>query len=460
MSARDLPFGSEFSPNTISLPRFLEFVRTHEGNLDELKATLRAEYFEHRDSADSDKSTMAYNMTRSAIEYGLIDEKGHLTDLGKSLHDLRHDESGLYDALAKHVLLNRNGVSLLQCVHDLQMGGLSTKLSDLGEALIARGVGLGSGSGRGTKRISSARVWLAKAGVVSANGWRINQPKLDQLVGATEKQVEALARFKPQQRAFLKALASMGIGPHIARRVEDVASTYGVKFDPKSLSTKVLPALEAAGFIEVIRANRSRSPMVKATEKMAAEVIIPLIEQLDRLVNSDLRPFLRKSLGEIHSDLMNGDPHTRGLALEALAVKLMRILNLDYLKTRLSGRSTGGAEVDVVFESSHLMYARWQVQCKHKPKGGVRLDDIAKEVGLTNLLKSNVIVMVSTGDIGPKAREYANAVMRDTNLCIIMLDKFDILQIIDDPAHIVDACRRESRYAMKLKPSVSEEDDE
>src|SRR6185437_3254922 len=100
--------------------------------------------------------------------------------------------------------------------------------------------------------------------------------------------------------------------------------------------------------------------------------------------------------------------------------KLMRLIDLDYVRTRLRGAVTGGAEVDVIFESSRLVFSRWQVQCKNT--GRVALDDVAKEVGLTHLLKSNVIVMVSTGDIGSEARRYANRVMIDSNLCVVMVD--------------------------------------
>ena len=74
------------------------------------------------------------------------------------------------------------------------------------------------------------------------------------------------------------------------------------------------------------------------------------------------------------------------------------------------------------------MFSRWQVQCKNVA-GGVRLDDVAKEVGLTHTLKSNVIVIVSTGAVGGEARKYANKVMSDSNLCVVMVDRGDIAQV-------------------------------
>lgn len=72
-------------------------------------------------------------------------------------------------------------------------------------------------------------------------------------------------------------------------------------------------------------------------------------------------------------------------------------------------------------------------------------------MGLTHTLKSNVIVMVSTGEIGPEARRYANKIMQDSNLCIIMIDRTDIQAIKGNPAAIVNVLNREARHAMKLK---------
>jgi site-specific DNA-methyltransferase (cytosine-N4-specific) len=137
------------------------------------------------------------------------------------------------------------------------------------------------------------------------------------------------------------------------------------------------------------------------------------------------------------------------LALEALAFKLMRLIDLDYVATRLRGTATGGAEVDVIFESSRLVFSRWQIQCKNTDR--VSLDDVAKEVGLTHLLKSNVIVIVSTGEIGPEARKYANKVMADSNLCVVMVNGSDVRQIEANPATIVDVFNREAKHAMKIK---------
>ena len=105
--------------------------------------------------------------------------------------------------------------------------------------------------------------------------------------------------------------------------------------------------------------------------------------------------------------------------------------------------------MDLIFESARLVFSRWQIQCKNTAR--VSLDDVAKEVGLTHFLKSNAIVVVTTGEIGAEARRYANRVMADSNLAVVMLDGRDLASIGESPARVVRAFEREARHAMNLK---------
>ena len=246
-----------------------------------------------------------------------------------------------------------------------------------------------------------------------------------------------------------------GGGPHSSNDIEKLASaTYGVAFNEKNLPKQVLYPLRDACYVDLERgtkvAGRGAKPfLVTATEKLAFDIVEPLLKQIEQQAHADLRPLLRKPLKDIHKELNSRDRHIRGLALEALAFKLMRLVDLSYVATRLRGNATGGAEVDLIFESARLMYSRWQIQCKNTAR--VSLEDVAKEVGLTHFLKSNAIVMVCTGDIGAEARRYANRIMADSNLCIVMVDGSDLSLIQDRPAAIVDIFFREARHAMDLK---------
>ena len=120
-----------------------------------------------------------------------------------------------------------------------------------------------------------------------------------------------------------------------------------------------------------------------------------------------------------------------------------------FSQARLRGQATGVAEVDLIFESDRLIYSRWQIQCKNT--SSVSLDDVAKEIGLTHFLKSNAIIMVSTGKIGPEARRYANKVMADSNIAIVMVDGNDLNLINTNPPAIIKVFQREAKHAMKLK---------
>ncbi len=263
-----------------------------------------------------------------------------------------------------------------------------------------------------------------------------------------------LSRFTPAQRAFLKALANTGLSdPQPANKIAKLATAiYGVQFPEKSLPRLVLDDLVEAGYITATKTTEGRGAkpfLVAPAPKLVADVVVPLLDQLQDQIDPKLSELLRKPLAEIRAELRSPDRYISGLALEALAFKLMRLLDIGYVATRLRAQVTGGAEVDLIFESARLVFSRWQVQCKNTAR--VALDDVAKEVGLTHFLKSNVIVVISTGDIGPEARRYANKIMADSNLCIAMLDHTDLNAIEADPTAIVDIFNREARHAMTLK---------
>jgi site-specific DNA-methyltransferase (cytosine-N4-specific) len=447
----DLPFGSEFSPSQIELATVLEFAKQHGGDWKTFEAAIKDRYFIRNQTSEKNKGKLANNTKLGMIAYGLIDRDARLTDFGQKLYGLRRDSAALYCELARHVLLHLHGMTLVQCVQDIVAAGEQVDLIKLREWLEQWGVHFP----RGGKHPSMMRLWLEKAGVFS-QGWNVNEQRLKQLIGTASAEFDALASLSREQKVFLKTLANMGgAGPYASNDIEKLTTTtYGLKFNEKNLPKQVLYPLERAGYIKLVRGTKAQGRgakpfLVSPTAKLVKEVVGPLLEQLEKQTEPGLRGLLRKPLADILSDLNSRDKHVRGLALEALAFKLMRLLDMTYVATRLRGTATGGAEVDLIFESSRLVFSRWQVQCKNTAH--VSLDDVAKEVGLTHLLKSNVIVAVGTGDIGPAARRYANKVMTDSNLCIVLLDKHDITAIEMNPATIVDAFNREAAHAMRLK---------
>lgn len=382
--------------------------------------------------------------------YGLIDNEAKLTELGRALYERRHEESVLYQTLARHILLHCNGMVLVQCVRDMAAAGETINLTSLRQALAERGIHYPSGG----KHPSIMRLWLEKAGVFAGGRWQVDEARLSAVLGAGAGEFATLAHLTPEQRAFLLALANSGVTqPQPANEIARLAAAvYGVKYPEKSLPKLVLNALADAGYITMTKTTSGRGAkpfLVEPTARLIGEVVSPLLDQLRSQTDPKLFDLLRKPLAEILAELDSQDRQIAGLALEAMAFKLMRLLDMNYVATRLRAQSTGGAEVDLIFESARLVYSRWQVQCKNTAR--VSLDDVAKEVGLTHFLKSNVIVVISTGDIGAEARRYANKVMTDSNLCIVMVDRTDLMDVRANPAAVINIFNREARHAMLLK---------
>ena len=446
----DLPFGSEFSPSQIELARVLELAELHGGDWRAFENAVRFAYFEGHSTSAYNRGKLANNTKLGMIAYGIIDRDANLTDFGRELIALKDDEAALHQHLARHILLNLHGMTLVRCLQDMTAAGEVVSLATLREGLAARGIHYPSGG----KHPSMMRLWLAKAGVFVGSRWQVDPHRVEDILGLNPDEFAVLADFTPEQRAFLRALANTGTtASQPANEIVKLATaTYGVKFPEKSLPSLVLHTLEEAGYItsEKTTAGRGAKPFqVTPTDKLVADIVEPLLEQIKGQTDPKLLALLRTPLSDILLALDHTDRHTAGLALEALAFKIMRLLDMTYVATRLRANQTGGAEVDLVFESARLVFSRWQIQCKNTAR--VSLDDVAKEVGLTHFLKSNAIVIVTTGAIGGEARRYANRIMADSNLAVVMLDGGDLKAIGENPATIVRAFEREARHAMNLK---------
>lgn len=457
MQRSDLPFGSEFSPSQINLPELLEITEAHQGDPHALEAAILEKYFTTHAATPTDEEHKSYNRGKLAnncklgmIAYGLIDRDARFTEFGSKLYDQRGDDAALYAELARHILLNLRGMTFVQCLQDMVAAGEEITLDTLRDALAERGVHFP----RGGKHPSMMRLWLAKAGIIVGNRWQVDSIRLKTILGVDPEEFPAIARFSKQQRAFLLALANSGVTkPQPANEIARLAAaTYGVRFPDKSLPKEVLNDLQEAGYIKATKTTTGRGAkpfLVSPTDKVKTDILGPLLDQLKDQVDPKLLDLLSKPLSDILADIKSDDRYVAGLALEALAFKLMRSLAMDYVATRLRASSTGGAEIDLIFQSARLIYSRWQVQCKNTAR--VSLDDVAKEVGLTHFLKSTVIVIVTTGEIGPEARRYSNRIMTDSNLAIVMVDRADLDAVNANATYLVDIFRREAEHAMALK---------
>ncbi|MCZ8285439.1 MAG: hypothetical protein O9353_08265, partial [Bacteroidia bacterium] len=303
----DLPFGSEFSPTVIEFPHLLDLVQQHQSDWRSLEAAILAKYFSKHAARPEDESDKTYNRAKLAnncklglIAYGIIDRDGAFTTVGEKLYGLRGDEAALYDELARHILLNLRGMTLVQCLQDMVAAGEEITLDTLRDALAERGVHFP----RGGKHPSMMRLWLAKAGVIIGSRWQVNPIRLRAVLGVDPSDFPALARFSPQQRSFLLALANTGITtPQPANEIARLAAaTYGVRFPDKSLPQQVLNALKDAGYIDATKTTTGRGAkpfLVTPTPKLKAEILGPLLDQLKGQVDPKLLELLTKPLAEI-----------------------------------------------------------------------------------------------------------------------------------------------------------------
>jgi site-specific DNA-methyltransferase (cytosine-N4-specific) len=125
-----LPFGSEFSPSQIELPVLLKLAHQHPGNPQALEAAILARYFTKHsgsaagEAAEYNRAKLANNCKLGMIAFGVIDRAANLTDFGQRLYAIRGNEAQLYKELARHILLNLNGLNFVQCILDMQAAGV------------------------------------------------------------------------------------------------------------------------------------------------------------------------------------------------------------------------------------------------------------------------------------------------------------------------------------------------
>ena len=123
MLKSDLPFGSEFSPNQIDLPTVLELIAQYTNDKEGLEKALKETFFKANKTSERNKQKLAMNLRLSLKAYLIIDDNIQLTEFGQLLYRLRDEDKKLYPELAKHILLNLHGLTLVQCVQDMEASG-------------------------------------------------------------------------------------------------------------------------------------------------------------------------------------------------------------------------------------------------------------------------------------------------------------------------------------------------
>ncbi len=452
----EIPFGAQFSPNQVDLKRLLEIIHQYAGDRDRITEEIRQTFF--ADKSPEQNWKLADNVVLAMRAYGLLGEDAaQPTEFANYLLSISGDEKKLYWEFAKHILFNLKGLIYIETIQTMQTAGENITLHTLRKNLEQRGVHVP----RGAVHLSSLRLWLAKAGVFDPEVSRppriyeVNEIRLQQITGIGLDEIDRLTDLDYAQRSFLRALIRITEeDPLIANKVADLADgLYNAEYDHKKLPSAVLLPLQSLGYIHIEKstAGRGAKPYeVYRTEKFRSEISDPILDAAAERAELVPRELFEKPLAEILKELKSPDTYVKGKALELLAIYFSRLLDLEFKGWRVRSEETGGAEVDVIVEGARLIFSRWQIQAKNTKR--VRLDDVAKEVGLAiTFLYSNVVMVVTTGDFTGDAYSYADYVMKTSNLNVILLTGSDLRTVSEDPTNIVHLLRRKAERAMKIK---------
>lgn len=439
-----IPYGADFSPEKIEIEDVLSLASSCEGKTTEKFINEIADkYFKKNCS-------MANNCKNSMVSYEILEQGGGiaLSSFGKELIAME-SKVEIYEAMAKRILTYHNGLMLIEAIRIRNQGGKKPTLESIAEILNQMGCERLS---KTNKHVPTMKKWLEKANVL--NGWNIKENQLERLMGMKNEDVEVLRDLNHMQASFIKALCNTGSDDYQnSIKIRNLATaSYNVEFPAKNFSSAIINPLVEKKLIEKKTSKGTHggnASEVKLVESVKADVLAPVLEQIETVGGKEVIKYFQKSLVELRKEINSSNTHVKGLALEAFAIKMMKIIDLDFIGTRVKGSETGGAEVDVLFDTTRLNYSRWQVQCKNTSK--VTTDHVAKEVGLSHMLKTNVIVLLTTGQATLDAKRYAASIMKDMNLCIIFIEEDDINEILSSPTSIVEILNRESNNAKRIK---------
>lgn len=455
-----LPAANEFSPGQVNLREVLEIVDRNDGDRRAVTEDLRQTYFS--DSAlkqtDSTKrtrvqKTRASNVLIGMKGYGLFDsETAKLTPLGGEL--LRSsDEASLYDDFASHILTECHGLEVLEAVSSLKSRGIAVSKATLQGELEARGFRLPRATTHHTKLVN----WLRLAHVIDAKA-NIDENAVERLTGVTLGTREEWAGLSTPQRAVLTTLRQiyLGLGDSsipASELIDAAKREHGSIFKEDQLAKQVFGPLEASNWITRSTGQTGRggkSGQISPTEKLLAVRLEAMPEGDEWGVPHDLQSKLDTPLSEIRRDLGDASKNVKGVALELLALRIASELGLIPLRFRLRADSTGGAEVDLVAEAAHLSFSRWLFQCKNTST--VPLSDLAKEVGMAEMIQANIVVVVTTGRFAATVPKFSTEFMKRSRVQVVLLDGEDLSRYFEGGKQtLLEKFWSSSQEAMRLR---------
>jgi hypothetical protein len=371
-----------------------------------------------------------------------------------------------FRSFAAHIVTELRGNEVLTAVQNLYERGDEATKGTLTAELKRMGFTMPTATTKHTTLLN----WLRKAQVLPQEGYQVDHKVLGEILGAGPDVLSVVDELSQAERYFLRALARQA--PPISDgwlNVSDAMryaeSLYPIKVPADQWQAKLLKPLQERGWIQLERRTTGRgakSGRVKGTERFSSEYVAKLLEQDAPSIPPDLRKAINKPLPKIIEELGSPSKNVKGGALELLALRLAQLLDLAPRKWRVRSNRTGGAEVDVVAESARLVFTRWQVQCKNTLT--VHVDDLAKEVGLAVLLKSQVVMIVTTGKFSKTVRQHARLANESTAMQVVTIDGRALEQMAKNSAAsgslLTNLLQKQAAEAMLLKQQQLFEEDE
>lgn len=450
---RRFTYGDQFDPDTSPLADLLELAMREESDRGSFQKAIRTNYFEQAGGSSASRAEnskkLAMNCLLSLAAYGLIsvspDRRRYaVTDFAKELLNAT-DERELHRLFAVHILTRHEGMLLARLIERINARGERVTLEYLGEEFNEMGIAIPPNS----TYISTMREWLARAGVFRPKSYEVNWDVVYDLLKVDSDVVDQLYSLTAEQKHFLLSLVSLDVREweRSNKVAKHTRSVYGIRLTTKNLVLDVLEPLQDLGLIETRKTTTGRGAKpheVRLTSKGQSEILEPLVQNIASLTEFTSADLDRK-FEDVVGELSNEDKYVRGVALELLAVWIIRLLGLRFTGWRLRHyRATGGGEVDVMAASDRIVYNRWQLQCKNV-KGDVPVDVIAKEVGLTFVTRADVVMLVTTSSFTRDAVNYANQVNDNSRYYVVLLEGEDIERIVEDRTRIVDILNLKAR---------------
>lgn len=467
---KKLPNMNEFSPGTLdtsSVREVLKLIEPYQndyGDVEGMLTALQTRPKIMKTANPAQRKVRARNVLIGMSQCGLLEKEGGriapvLTESAKAMVALSDKEAS--DAFSKYLLLEAHGLELLDAVAMIRARGESTDLQAIRDELRSRQFVVTENEGNASK----IRQWLEASGLVS-DDWKVHDAALTALIGVSSGFLQVWNGLTRAQRVFAKQAKSLDVSRRGAwlqvRQIKRLCeTTHGRNIFPEGkLREKVIAPLVSVGLLEVRGTGDGRGG--DSGEACVCDALRNLNIELPAEgmsgIPCDLRDKLSTPLSDIFHDLAHSSTHTRGLALELLALRLVRDIGLFPVCFRERTSKTQEAEVDLIAQGVHLHYSRWLVQCKNT--ASVEVSDIAKEVGMAVVLKAQVILMVTTGTFRRTVQIYANGLATSSNLQAILIDGALLEQYRSSGAGaVIDALQKAAYHVLALKaPQVRDEE--